>query len=193
MDETLSSGEDSKTRTDHAVNEKRHETPTSRPSVNPVPCTDPWDPNYDYEFERSGIERTDITVLPPGRFSDEPMPEARRRRLRGSWYERARDAGPRNSPIVEGRFAQVCCGWREPPTAGELYEAVHAEAPTARQRAVFTTWLYESPEYELLEGWADGVYTIRELVRAMYRHGWETGPRSQYLNNFAQPPDTRQQ
>ena len=173
------------------MTEERHETPTGRASVKPVPCTDPWDPNYDYEFERSGLERTDITVLPPERFSDDPMPEARRKRLRGRWYERARDAGPRNSPIVEGRFAQVCCGWREPPTAEELYEAVHAEAPTPRQRAVFTTWLYESPEYELLEGWADGVYTIRELVRAMHRHGWETGPRSQYLNNFAQPPGTR--
>ena len=158
---------------------------------NPVPCTDPWDPNYDYEFERSQIKRSDITVLPPERFTDDPMPEHRKKNLRGEWYGRAKKVGPRNSPIVEGRFAQVCCGWPDPPTAEELYEAVRAENPTARQRAVFTTWLCESPAYELIEGWADGVYTIRQLVRAMYAHGWETGPRSQYLNNFAQPPQTR--
>ena len=158
---------------------------------NPVPCTDPWDPKYDYEFERSQIKRSDITVLPPERFTDEPMPEHRKKNLRGEWYEKAKKAGPRNSPIVEGRFAQVCCGWPDPPTAKELYEAVRAENPTARQRAVFTTWLCESPAYELIEGWADGVYTIRQLVRAMYAHGWETGPRSQYLNNFAQPPQAR--
>ncbi len=163
-------------------------TPTSRFDEGPVPCTDPWDPGYDYEFERSGIKRADITVLPPERFTDEPMPEERKKRLRGPWYEKAREAGPRNSPIVAGRFAQVCCGWLRPPTAEELYEAVRAIDPTPRQRAVFTTWLCESPPHELLEAWADGVYTMRELVAAMYAHGWETGPRSQYLNNFAQPP-----
>ena len=97
---------------------------------NPVPCTDPWDPNYDYEFERSQIKRSDITVLPPERFTDEPMPEHRKKNLRGEWYEKAKKAGPRNSPIVEGRFAQVCCGWPDPPTAEELYEAVRAENPT---------------------------------------------------------------
>ena len=172
------------------MTEQQHVPQTVRPNDNAVPCTDPWDAKYDYEFERSGIKRTDITVLPPERFSDEPMPEGRRRRVRGPWYEKARKAGPRNSPIVHGRFAQVCCGWRKPPRAEELYEAVRTQDPTPRQRAVFTTWLCESPEHELLEGWADGVYTIRGLVRAMYAHGWQTGPRSQYLNNFAQPLGT---
>lgn len=169
----------------------RSPIPPSRFDEGPVPCTDPWDPRYDYQFERSGIERADITVLPPERFTDEAMPEERKKRLRGSWYEKARAAGPRNSPIVAGRFAQVCCGWPRPPTAEELYEAVRAIDPTPRQRAVFTTWLCESPPHELLEAWADGVYTIRELVAAMHAHGWETSPRSQYLNNFAQPPGTQ--
>lgn len=166
----------------------RNERPATG-AMDPIPCTDPWAPDYDYQFERSGITRADITVLPPERFSDEPMPEPQKRRLRRGWYERAKKAGPRNSPIVGGRFAQVCCGWAEPATADELYNAIRAAKPTARERAVFSTWLCESPPHELLEAWADDVYTLRELVSAMYAHGWQTGPRSQYLNNFAQAPD----
>ena len=135
------------------------------------------------------MRRDDITVLPPERFPDDPLPEALQQRLLGSWHERPKASGPRHAPIVEGRFAQVCCGWQRAPSADELHDAIRAAEPTDRQRAVFTTWLYESEEYELLEGWAQGAYTLRELVSAMYRHGWETGPRSQYLNNFAQPPE----
>ena len=83
------------------------------------PCTDPWDPAYDEDFARSGIDRPDITVLPPDRFRNEAMNEQDARDLLGQWYEESREAGPRNSPTVEGRFAQVCCGWPEPPTASE--------------------------------------------------------------------------
>ena len=180
-------------------NQNRKEAPTSMDARytttdtenndDPVPCTDPWNPEYDYEFERSQIRRADITVLPPERFSNAPMPEEQKKELLGEWYKESLKHRPRNAVSVAGKFAQVCCGWEEPPTAEELYEAVHAEKPTPRQRAVFTTWLYESTGSELLEGYAEDVYTIRDLVAAMYRHGWETGPKSQYLNNFAQPPE----
>ena len=97
--------------------------------------------------------RYDVTVLPPERFLDEPMPEQRKRDLLGKRYEASMRAGARNSPTVEGRF-----------------------------------WLCESDKWELLEAWADGMHTLRELITAMYRHGWKTGPKSQFLNNFAQPP-----
>jgi hypothetical protein len=153
-----------------------------------TPCTDPWDPAYDEEFARSGLIRHDITVLPPARFVDEAMPERRKRELLGASYEASVRAGGRNSPTVRGRFGQVCCGWPKPPTPGELYDAIRATEPDRRQRAVFTTWLCESEKWELLKAWADGMHTLRELVTAMYRHGWETSPKSQFLNNFAQPP-----
>ena len=152
------------------------------------PCTDPWDPAYDEEFARSGIIRHDLTVLPPDRFLDEPMSEQDKREVLGPWYEASVQAGPRNSGTVTGRFGQVCCGWPKPPTAAELYDAVRARNPTERQQAVFTTWLDESEKFELLEAYADGLHTLRELVTAMYRHGGQTGPKSQFLNNFAQPP-----
>ena len=154
----------------------------------PPPCTDPWDPGYDREYARSGLYRHDITVLPPDRFTDESMTENDKRELLGEWYAKSVEAGPRNSITVRGRFAQVCCGWRIPPTPAELYDAIRAGAPDPRQRAVFTTWLCESDPWELLEAWADGMHTLRELVTAMYRHKWATGPKSQFLNNFAQPP-----
>ena len=153
-----------------------------------APCTDPWDPAYDEEFARRGVTRYDITVLPPERFLDEPMPEQRKRDLLGKRYEASVRAGARNSPTVEGRFGQVCCGWPTPPTPRELYDAIRATEPDKRQQAVFTTWLCESDKWELLEAWADGMHTLRELIAAMYRHGWKTGPKSQFLNNFAQPP-----
>ena len=159
-----------------------------RQGDDPPPCVDPWDRAYDEDFARSGIRRFDITVLPPDRFSDDAMPEDRAERLLGRWYARSREAGPRNSVTVTGRFGQVCCGWQQPPTAAELYDAIRATNPSKRQRAVFTTWLCECDEWELLDAWADGVYTLKLLVTAMYRHGWETGPTSQFLNNFVRPP-----
>ena len=144
-----------------------------RQGDDPPPCVDPWDRAYDEDFARSGIRRFDITVLPPDRFSDDAMPEDRAERLLGRWYARSREAGPRNSVTITGRFGQVCCGWQQPPTAEELYDAIRATNPSKRQRAVFTTWLCECDEWELLDAWADGVYTLQLLVRAMYRHGWE--------------------
>lgn len=143
-----------------------------------APCTD----------ARSGLTRHDITVLPPNRFLDEAMPERRKRDLLGASYDASVRAGARNSPTVKGRFGQVCCGWPAPPTPNELYDAIRSTEPNGRQRAIFTTWLCESEKGELLRAWADGMHTPRELVTAMYRHGWETSPKSQFLNNFAQPP-----
>ena len=97
-----------------------------RQGDDPPPCVDPWDRAYDEDFARSGIRRFDITVLPPDRFSDDAMPEDRAERLLGRWYARSREAGPRNSVTVTGRFGQVCCGWQQPPTAAELYDAIRA-------------------------------------------------------------------
>ena len=147
----------------------------------PPPCTDPWDPAYDETYARSGIYRNDITVLPAERFTDEPMAEDRKRELLGESYAKSVQTGARNSITVEGRFAQICCGWPTPPKPAELYDAIRASEPDQRQRAVLTTWLCECDQWELLRAWADGMHTLRELVTAMYRHGWEKGPKSQFL------------
>ena len=169
---------------------------------------DPWNAAYDDEFARSGITHQLMGVLAPERFADEAMPDDRKRELLGQRYAASVQAGARNAPTVEGRFGQVCCGWPTPPTASELYDAIRASPafavmsagavrrprglgvaePDTRQRVVFTTWLCESDKWELLEAWADGMHTLRELVRAMHRHGWKNSPKSQFLNNFAQPP-----
>ena len=147
---------------------------------------DPWNAAYDDEFARSGITHQLMGVLAPERFADEAMPDDRKRELLGQRYAASVQAGARNAPTVEGRFGQVCCGWPTPPTASELYDAIRASEPDTRQRVVFTTWLCESDKWELLEAWADGMHTLRELVRAMHRHGWKNSPKSQFLNNFAQ-------
>ena len=79
---------------------------------------DPWDPAYDETYARSGIYRNDITVLPAERFTDEPLAENRKRELLGEWYAKSVQTGARNSITVEGRFAQICCGWADAAEAG---------------------------------------------------------------------------
>ena len=125
-------------------------------------------------------------LLPPEAFeaSDTPPPDATLRRRWG-----APDAETRaNSRAVTWRFFSSCAGWRVPPTAAELYEAVVAEAPTPRQRTVIRAWLMEATYSELLTAWIEEAYTWQGLVAAAHRVGfWRYGV-CRWLNGFARRP-----
>ena len=120
-------------------------------------------------------------LAPAERFTDEPA----------SWELRERFGalGPegtgRQSRAVEGRFLSSCAGWKRPPTADELYEAIRAENPSKRQEAVLRTWLLEATWGELLDAWAQEVYTWRELATAMHRIGYDEPILCHAMNELA--------
>ena len=76
--------------------------------------------------------------------------------------------GPK-ARVLTSRIISSCAGWPEWPTSKELFDALHAEEPTDRQRALIGMWVSEATETELMDAWIQEVYTLRELVAAMHR------------------------
>ncbi|MYH32102.1 MAG: hypothetical protein F4137_25390 [Acidobacteria bacterium] len=73
------------------------------------------------------------------------------------------------SSTVDGRINSSCCGWATQPTSAEFYDAIQAEMPTKRQRALIRMWTKEARTDEIVLAWAEEVYTVRELVAAIHR------------------------
>ena len=107
------------------------------------------------------------TLGDPMAFSDEPAPADYFDRWPGHDPERT---GPKSSAVTR-RLLSSCAGWRTKPTAQEFYEAVHAEEPTERQKLLIRMWAVEASELDMLDAWAEEVYTWRSLVRALHRAG----------------------
>lgn len=126
-------------------------------------------------------EEPDI-LAPPEAFSDRRA-DARIRRdylpTRNPSAIRAR------SSTVEGRIASSCCGWPNPPTSAEFYAAIHAEAPTLRQRILIRMWTKEARPDEIVLAWAEEVYTVRELVAAIHRAEADHPEVARALNRLA--------
>ena len=120
-------------------------------------------------------------LAPSELFSDEP-PSQRLRELTG-------DLGPgrtgRQSRTVEGRFLSSCAGWKVPPAAEDLYDAIRSESPSKRQEAVLRTWLLEATWGELLAAWVQQVYTWRRLAAAMHRIGYDEPILCHAMNELA--------
>ena len=102
-----------------------------------------------------------------------------------AFSDRRADAGIRNeylaghdpaairerSATVRSRIGSSCCGWAVQPTTAEFYDAIRAEAPTTRQRALIRMWAREAEPAQIILAWAEEVYTFRELVAAFHRAG----------------------
>ena len=52
----------------------------------------------------------------------------------------------RESTTVNAVVASRCCGYRQPPTAAELYDAMRRSSTTDRDRTVLTAWVMEATE-----------------------------------------------
>lgn len=89
------------------------------------------------------------------------------------------------SATVRSRLASSCCGWEVQPTTAEFYDAVHAEAPTKRQRALVRMWTKEAEPAQIILAWVEEVYTIRELVAAIHRAGADHPEVAKELNRLA--------
>ena len=120
------------------------------------------------------------TLLPPEAFSDA---EATRRD-----FQRLCEPGAgtgRQAAAVHRRIMSSCAGWRRRPTAAEFYEAVRARRATVRQQAIVDMWGREATFQELLEAWAQGAYTDRQLVRALHLADFNCGDRIREINQWA--------
>ncbi len=106
-------------------------------------------------------------LLPPGRFAHRGPTADEKRGLRA---RTAPDETGRHSRTVYFRLGRSCAGWgpRQPSTE-EFYDAVRAERPTDRQAAILDTWASEAEPSEIIDAWAEGAYTFRELATALHR------------------------
>ena len=147
----------------------------------PEPDPGPWR-RHEREMAPSlgGVE--DELLLPPEAFDDETATDEDRERLLGP--EQSGTAAA-DSETVRLRMCSSCAGWPERPGPAELYAAVRAENPTARERAILRMWVTETDWTELIRAWAERVYTLRELAAALHRAGVARSRHSRTLNRWA--------
>ena len=90
------------------------------------------------------------------------------------------------STSVQIRLRSSCCGWRIPPSSEEFYQAIQAETPDERQRAIMESWSMEAEDVEVLQGWTEHAYTLRELAAALRRSGIERCAIAETLNRLSE-------
>ena len=122
------------------------------------------------------------TLAPPEAFDDRRPDDAFRRRFHPR--HDPEEVGP-HSRAVRGRLGSSCAGWVESPSSKEFYEAVRTATPTQRHREIIKTWLGEATREEMLEAWAEGAYTWRQLARAIHRAGVAKSYRCCDINTLA--------
>ena len=123
-------------------------------------------------------------LKPPEAFSDEPAPpEALRSLCPG--LDPALTG--RRSHAVQWRIARSCCGWGQPPTTEEFYDAFHTDTPDRRQKSIIYMWGTEATFTELFEAWAQHAYTFRDLVRALHLADFPWPDRIAEINQWADP------
>jgi len=121
-------------------------------------------------------------VLAPAEAFDDTRPDEEFRER----FHPDHDPGQlgRKSRAVRRRLGSSCAGWRRRPRTEEFYDAVHARSPSLRQKQLIRTWLQEASREDLLYAWAEGVYTWRELARAVHAAGEQTSPRCADINTL---------
>ena len=120
-------------------------------------------------------DHTPCALAPPEAFSDEPAP---RKWVDLLWPDQDPERTGPNSAAVESRLFSSCAGWREPPTARELYEAIREPQPTRRQRNIVNMWAAEATPREIFKAWAEHAYTwlgLSEEVERRYRRKLNAG------------------
>ena len=91
-----------------------------------------------------------------------------------------------NATAVNAVLTPGCCGWRKPPTAHELYDAMRSPNPTERHRSVATAFVKGAHIDDIVMAELQGAFTWRQLARMLYRLGMETTELSPYVNRWAQ-------
>jgi len=135
------------------------------------------------EYRRPWDDRfPDCALKPPECFSDARSTDSELEQLCPG-LDRS-GTGP-NAQAVRARIARSCAGWRRRPTPEEFYAAIRSDEPTVRQRNLVRMWASETSIAEIILGWAQRAYTIRELVAAMHRAGFPFTGRIRVINRWA--------
>ena len=124
-------------------------------------------------------------VGPPKAFSDRVAEISKAEELQGKPATRV---GP-DSACVEMMFGSNCCGWIQPPTGPELYDAMRTGRPTSRQRAVLETWIIEGTMADWLFAWMEQAYSWRMLARAIRITRAPAYDKIRLLNTYAEELD----
>lgn len=147
------------------------------------------DPGQRVDEELERRRRTETlprrcTLSPAEAFSADPAPpEALERLCPG--IDPAETG--RRARAVAARIGSSCAGWAKPPTPAEFYDAVRAEEPSERQKAIVLMWVSEATTHEIMAAWAQHAYTFRQLARAAARAGLTYPASIQQLNYIATP------
>ena len=94
------------------------------------------------------------------------------------------ESGP-DSRTIGVVIARRCCGWRNPPTPREVYDAMRADKPTPRQLDAMTVVLNDCTFDEVVLAHLEGAFTWRQLARAVHRRGGVTPERKRSFARFA--------
>ena len=128
---------------------------------------------------------TPCTLGPPEAFSNELAPDGLTAKVQPDHETRT----GRESSTVTAVFASRCCGYRQPPTTAELYDAMRRTRPTERDKVVLTAWVVEATERDWLLAWTEQAYSWRMLVRAAGTTRWPCWSRIRNLNMLATRPE----
>ena len=116
-----------------------------------------------------------------------PKPSAptprRPRRSRGCAPESTRPKRDGRRGPSRGESARSAPAGRSPPTPAEFYEAVRAEEPSERQKAIVLMWVSEATTHEIMAAWAQHAYTFRQLAQARQGPGRQPGTRAAQLQS----------
>ena len=132
------------------------------------------DPN-DRPCELAPLEAFRDTLAPPGAW-----------KTMKPWLTDD-DLGP-NSYTVQAVFASGCSGYREPPTAPELYRAMR-RTPSRRDVRVLRAWIIEADEIEWIQAWSEQAYSWRMLARAIKLSKYPCWSRIRSLHLTVKRPD----
>lgn len=143
------------------------------------PACHPSDPDR-MPCEVGPLEAFSDELAPDGLANVEPPKEQKSIISRGIGADSAN---------VHSVFDSRCCGWLEPPTPGELYDAVRTAEPTERQKQIVWVWLDEAPVAAWIGAWRDRVYSWRMLARAAKLCGNKSYNKLRVLNTFTIHPE----
>ena len=156
------------------------------PSVDEIEVPDDLPPRLRAVVNETPYRPSEPLLLPAERFSGAPAAPLERRLIEAPTAPE--DTG-RQSRTVRMRLSRSCAGWRRQPTSREFYEALRAESPTDRERAILEAWATEADWQELLKAWTEDAYTFRQLASALHRAGLPRCRAAGPLNSWASQPE----
>ena len=147
-------------------------TATTKGPLENIEIDDDAPPEILEYARKHGYRPAHPRVLPPERFIN--VRATQEQCEMGNAPTGPDDTGPK-SKTIRMRLAGSCAGWKQPPTSEEFYEAVRAETPDERERAILDTGRSEAEDLKVLDAWTEHAYTFRTLAAGAQTGRHRTG------------------